>query len=60
MRGLRWTDLRRLNRDPRYAVTLTRSINGTTYMLPPNDARYVYPIPDAVIAANPGMEQNVR
>ncbi|MFN0290149.1 RagB/SusD family nutrient uptake outer membrane protein [Pedobacter helvus] len=47
-RGLRWTDLRRLNKDPRFAVTLTRELNAQTYTLPPNDPRYVFPIPKYV------------
>lgn len=59
-RGLRWTDLRRLNRDPGTAVTLTRTVNGQVYTLPPNDKRYVYPIPDNVLSFNPGMPQNPR
>ncbi len=58
-RGVRWTDLKRLNKESRFAVTLTRSLNGTTYTLPPNDPRYVFPIPDYVISAT-GMEQNAR
>ncbi|MNX64087.1 SusD family protein [compost metagenome] len=58
-RGLRWMDLRRLNKEPEYAVTLTRIVNGTTYTLPPNDPRYVYPIPPDEIAIS-GIEQNER
>lgn len=58
-RGLRWTDLRRLNKDPRFAVTLTRNLNGTIYTLPPNDNRYVYPIPDQEIQLS-GIAQNPR
>jgi len=58
-RGLRWTDLRRLNTDPRFAVTLTRKLNGEIYTLPPNDNRYAYPIPDQEIQLS-GIEQNPR
>lgn len=48
-RGLRWMDLRRLNRDPRYATTLTRVIDGQTYTLLPNDLRYALLIPQQVL-----------
>ena len=44
-RGTRWTDLRRFNKDIRYAVTLKRNIDNIEYILPPNDERYVFPIP---------------
>lgn len=53
-RGLRWTDLRRLNPDSRFAKTLARSLHGTTYTLPPNDPRYTLQIPDYVVAAANG------
>jgi hypothetical protein len=46
---LRWEDLRRLNNDSRFAKTLTRKYNGTIYSLPPNDNRYVFPIPQSEI-----------
>jgi tetratricopeptide (TPR) repeat protein len=59
-RGLRWTDLRRLNKEPRLAITLYRTVNGQTYTLPPNAPRYVYAIPDNVLSFNPGMPQNPR
>lgn len=58
-RGLRWYDLRRLNKEPRFATTLTRVINGVTYTLPPNDKKYVFPIPDNEIKLS-GIEQNER
>ena len=58
-RGLRWTDLRRLNKDPDYAVTLSRKVNNQTYTLPPNSSRYVYPIPPDEISIS-GMQQNER
>jgi starch-binding outer membrane protein, SusD/RagB family len=58
-RGLRWTDLRRLNQDDRFKVTLTRTINGSTYSLPANDPRYAYPLPDQEIQLN-NLPQNQR
>ena len=58
-RGLRWQDLRRLNKDPRFAKTLVRLIDGKRYELPPNDPRYVWPIPDNVVQAS-GLPQNPR
>ncbi|WP_461791544.1 RagB/SusD family nutrient uptake outer membrane protein [Pedobacter sp.] len=58
-RGLRWADLRRLNQDNRFAVTLVRVLNGENYTLPPNDKRYTYAIPEIEIR-NYGMPQNER
>ncbi|HYF29815.1 MAG TPA: RagB/SusD family nutrient uptake outer membrane protein [Chitinophagaceae bacterium] len=58
-RGLRWTDLRRLNKDTRFAVTLTRQINGNTYTLEPNSKYYVLPFPPEVIQLS-NMQQNPR
>lgn len=57
-RGLRWQDIRRLNKEG-FGITLTRTLNGTTYTLPPNDPRYVFPIPDDEIALS-GIQQNIR
>lgn len=55
----RWEDLRRLNKDSRFALTLSRTIDNTTYSLPPNDTRYVYPIPPIEIEKS-GLQQNLR
>ncbi|TDW97469.1 RagB/SusD family nutrient uptake outer membrane protein [Dinghuibacter silviterrae] len=52
MRGERWTDLRRLN--ARFPTTLTRTLLGVTYTLPPNDDRYTLAVPDYIIAASNG------
>lgn len=60
MRGVRWTDLRRLNKEGIYTTELSKTVNAVTYFLPPNDPRYTYPIPDEVISFNPGMPQNNR
>ncbi|MBB6501659.1 RagB/SusD family nutrient uptake outer membrane protein [Pedobacter cryoconitis] len=59
MRGVRWSDLRRLNRDTRFAKTLTRTIQGTVYTLPPNDPRYTLLIPQEVILNSP-ITQNTH
>ena len=59
MRGTRWFDLRRLNKEPRFAKTLVRIQNSTTYTLSPNDNRYTFLIPAQVIALT-GMQQNTR
>ncbi|AYL94215.1 RagB/SusD family nutrient uptake outer membrane protein [Mucilaginibacter celer] len=58
-RGLRWTDLRRLNKEPGLEVTPVRNIEGTQYNLPPNDKRYAWPIPDNEIQVS-GIPQNPR
>ncbi|WP_277014296.1 RagB/SusD family nutrient uptake outer membrane protein [Flavobacterium lindanitolerans] len=57
--NLRWSDLRRLNKDTRFAITLSRNLNGEIYTLPPNDKRYVLPIPDIEIQLS-GIQQNER
>jgi len=56
---LRWEDLRRLNKDSRFAKTLTRVMNGQTYSLEPGDPRYLLPIPDNEIRLS-GIAQNPR
>lgn len=52
MRGVRWEDLRRLNKENRFAVTLVRRIDNERYELPPNDPRWVWPFPDKEIDFN--------
>lgn len=58
-RGRRWSDLRRLNQDSRFAVTLTRTVGTNAYNLVPNSPLYVLPIPPNVINLT-GIEQNLR
>jgi len=55
----RWEDLRRLNKEPAFAVTLERVVGGSTYTLLPNDQRYVLPIPELEIRLS-GILQNPR
>jgi hypothetical protein len=57
-RGIRWSDLRRLNKDSRFAVTLTRIVAGQSYSLPPNSPKYVLPLDDVEVQA--GLTQNQR
>ncbi|AEV96637.1 hypothetical protein A4D02_20930 [Niastella koreensis] len=57
-RGLRWSDLRRLNLEGAN-ISLTRVVNGTTYTLPANDLRWTLLIPDLEINRS-GIAQNPR
>jgi len=56
-RDLRWSDLRRLNQDNRFATTLKRTLGSRTYLLPPDDPRYTFLIPDEEIRLS-GIAQN--
>ncbi len=56
MRGLRWMDIKRLNK-LQSQITPTRLINGELFTLPPNDNRYALPIPADIIRLT-GMPQN--
>jgi len=56
---IRWQDLRRLNKEPQFATTLSRTLNGQQYTLPPNHAKYVFPIPEQELRIN-GIQQNPR
>lgn len=58
-RGLRWGDLKRLNVDSRFAVSLKRVIGGQTYTLAPGSPNYVLPIPDNELHTS-GVPQNPR
>lgn len=59
MRGTRWEDLRRLNKEGNRSTVLMREVGDQTYSLFPDDPRWVWPIPiDAVIQG--GYTQNPR
>jgi tetratricopeptide (TPR) repeat protein len=58
MRGLRWADLKRFNKEGGNK-TVTRIINGKLVTLPPNDNRYAQPLPSEIIFLT-GMPQNPR
>src|SRR5690606_6353141 len=59
LRGTRWEDLRRLNKQEKFQKTLIRTINGISETLPPEDARYVWPLPLEAITFG-GYIQNER
>jgi tetratricopeptide (TPR) repeat protein len=56
-RGLRYTDVRRLNQTP-LSHSLLRTVEGHTYELPPNDFKYALPIPEQVLRFNKLIKQN--
>lgn len=57
MRGLRWADIKRLNKEKEGNIVLKRRINGKEVLLLPNDNRYALPLPADIIKLT-GMEQN--
>lgn len=57
-RGVRWTDLKRLNLEGRN-ITITRNVGDLNYSLEPNSIKYVLPIPDDEVALS-GIQQNKR
>lgn len=57
-RGVRWSDLRRLNMEG-HNISIHRNINGQNYSLPPNDPRYVLPIPPEEVLRSKIL-QNIR
>lgn len=64
-RGIRWTDIRRLNLDPRFEISIKHTIEGInetekeTFTLSPNDPRFIFLIPQTIIELN-GILQNKR
>lgn len=58
-RGLRWSDLRRLNQEKGTETILRRNLGNETYELLPNENRYTLTIPDNIIE-HTGIEQNKR
>lgn len=56
-RGVRWMDIRRLNKK-KPLLSLLRTVKGIKYELPPNSLRYALPIPEQVIRFNNRIDQN--
>ncbi len=58
-RGIRWSDLKRLNQENKFEKVLYRKVNGKDYILEPDSKRYAFPIPDSEVVAS-GIPQNER
>lgn len=58
-RGVRWSDLKRLNKEPGFETVLTRVVNGQTLTLEPNSPKYALPIPPDELNLS-GIQQNQR
>ena len=58
LRGIRWADLKRYNRDGAN-ITISRTVNGKNFILIPNDLRYAIAIPEEIIEIA-GIPQNPR
>jgi len=56
LRGLRWVDVKRLNREGA-GISFSRSVKGTVYSLKANSSAFALPIPERVIEMA-GLEQN--
>lgn len=56
MRGIRWSDIKRLNKESRNIVP-TRVINNQIYTLTPNEDRYALPLPTDIVTLT-GIPQN--
>ncbi|MEB2778593.1 RagB/SusD family nutrient uptake outer membrane protein [Algoriphagus sp. D3-2-R+10] len=58
-RGLRYSDLRRLNQEPEFSKTIKRTMAGEMITLEPESNKYVFPIPQEEIQLS-GIVQNER
>jgi hypothetical protein len=58
-RGRRWSDLKRLNLDPRFQKTLLKVVHGEQYKLEPNSRKYAFRLPEPVITDGK-LPQNIR
>ena len=58
-RGIRWSDLRRLNQEDGRSVEIRRSVGGEELVIAPTSPKYVFPIPMEEIQRS-GIRQNPR
>lgn len=57
LRGIRWSDLRRLNLEQDFKKSIKRVVGNETYILDPNSYKYTFPIPDDEISLS-GITQS--
>jgi len=57
-RDLRWSDIKRLNKEGANII-LKRIVNGQSFILQPNENKYALPLPPDIINLS-GMQQNPR
>ncbi|MGV8093774.1 MAG: RagB/SusD family nutrient uptake outer membrane protein [Mangrovibacterium sp.] len=57
-KGVRHMDLKRLNKDPRFAKTITHVAEGVQYTLEPNSSKYLRQLWPAATIFNPDWELN--
>ncbi|WP_281233069.1 RagB/SusD family nutrient uptake outer membrane protein [Flavobacterium gelatinilyticum] len=56
--GFRWADLKRLNKDPRFAKTITHKYLTETHTIEPNGNRYQFPFASVYFEYAPNLGQN--
>jgi starch-binding outer membrane protein, SusD/RagB family len=56
MRGIRWIDIKRLNKEGKNIIP-KRLIDGQTYLLPLESSYYALPLPQDILNLT-GMPQN--
>ncbi len=57
---MRFIDLRRLNKDPKFAKDIVHKLDEEIFTLPANDPRYIMPLPYIVREFNPTIPQYKR
>lgn len=56
--GFRWFDLKRLNKEPEFAKTITHDFAGQTFTITPNSDRYQLPFAPIYFDYAPNLQQN--
>lgn len=56
-RGIRWEDLRRLNKEGGHIAVKERIVNNFVFKLEPKSKKYVWPIPESAVEIG-HLEQN--